>query len=78
MQLKGGKYLHLKWHDRDARPIVVMSPVVKLTEGPEFTFAVQWALMQYHAWTDRRFFIDMLDEEVKKHFRGWRLTEDCP
>mgnify|MGYP005631547329 CR=1 FL=1 len=55
-----------------------MSPVVKLTEGPDFAFGARWALMQHHAWTDRRNFLDMPDEQVKDVFRQWRRTGDCP
>ena len=78
VRYRGGRHPYLEWHDQIARPIVVMSPVVKLTEGPDFAFGARWALMQYHAWTDRRFFIDMPDEQVKTFFRQWRLTGECP
>ena len=78
VRFRGGRHPYLEWHDQVARPIVVMSPVVKLTEGPDFAFGARWALMQYHAWTDRRFFLDMPDEQVKTVFRQWRLTDDCP
>jgi hypothetical protein len=78
VRFKGGRNPHLQWHDPAAWPIVVISPVVKLTEGPDFAFGARWALMQHRAWTDRRYFLDMPDEEVKIVFRGWRLTGDCP
>ena len=52
-------------------PIVTMSPVLKLREGPEFAFGARWALVQYHAWTDRRQFIEMDDDAVKEKFRAW-------
>ena len=55
-----------------------MSPVVKLTEGPDFAFGARWALMQYRPWSDRREFLDMSDVRVKEAFREWRQTDDCP
>jgi hypothetical protein len=78
VRFKGGRHPYLEWHDAGAWPIVVMSPVVKLTEGPDFAFGARWALMQHHAWTDRRYFLDMPDEDVKIVFRQWRLTGGCP
>ena len=33
VRLHGGKEPHLTWHELDDRPIVTISPVVKLTEG---------------------------------------------
>ena len=78
VRYRGGRHPYLEWYDQIARPIVVMSPAVKLTEGPDFAFGARWALMQYHAWTERRFFIDMPDEQVKTSFRQWRLTGECP
>jgi hypothetical protein len=55
----GGREPHFTWHEPDVRPIVMMSPVVKLRLGPDFAFGARWALMQYHAWEDRRYFLDM-------------------
>jgi len=78
VRFHGGRHPFLEWHDPTAWPIVVMSPVVKLTEGPNFCFGARWALMQHHAWTDRRHFLDMTDDQVKSKFRHWRLSEDCP
>ena len=78
VKLRGGQQAHFQWHDPIACPIVVMSPVVKLTEGPDFPFGARWALMQYHPWTDRRHFLDKNDTEIKDFFRNWRKTEDCP
>ena len=78
VRYKGGRDPYLEWHDAAAWPIVILSPTVKLTEGPDFTFGARWALIQQHTWTDRRYFIDMPDEEVKTVFRKWRLTDDCP
>ena len=78
VHFRGGRCPYLEWHDAAAWPIVVMSPVVKLTEGPDFAFGARWALMQHRSWTDRRSLLDMPDEEVKRDFRAWRLTGDCP
>jgi len=78
VRFKGGQWPYLEWHDEAAWPIVVMSPVVKLTEGPDFAFGARWALMQHHAWTDRSFFLDMPDEQVQDEFRRWRTKDDCP
>jgi hypothetical protein len=78
VRFKGGRHPYLEWHSEAAWPIVVMSPVVKLTEGPDFAFGARWALMQHRAWTDRRIVLDMSDEEVKLDFRHWRTTDDCP
>ena len=55
-----------------------MSPVVKFTEGADFAFGARWALMQYHPWETRNYFLDMGDEEVKKYFREWRQSQRCP
>ena len=78
VRFKGGRHPYLEWHDAAAWPIVVMSPAVKLTEGPDFPFGARWALMQHHPWADRRHFLDMPEEEVKTAFRQWRLTGGCP
>jgi hypothetical protein len=78
VQYHGGSDPWLSWHDEHCQPIVVMSPVVKLREGPDFTFAARWALMQNHAWHDRRFFLDMGAEEVKSYFREWVDGDNCP
>ncbi len=75
---RGGRNPYFQWHKSASIPIVVMSPVVKLTEGPDFAFAARWALMQYHPWTDRRQFLDMSDAEVKDYFRRWRSSPECP
>ena len=55
-----------------------MSPVVKLTEGPDFAFGARWTLMQYHQWVDRAHFLDMSDAAVKECFRDWRQSVNCP
>ncbi len=62
VRFRGGRNPYFQWHEADSIPIVVMSPVVKLTEGPDFAFAARWALMQYHPWTDRREFLDMTSQ----------------
>ena len=74
----GGRQPWLSWHPSDARPIVVMSPIVKLTEGPDIAFNARWALVQYHPWTTRQEFLGLSDEEAKSKFRSWRLEPHCP
>ena len=78
VKFRGGRQPHFQWHEAATWPIVVMSPVVKLTEGPDFAFGARWALMQYRPWSDRREFLDMSDGQVKEAFREWRQTDDCP
>jgi hypothetical protein len=34
VQYHGGKWPHFTWHPEDNLPVVIMSPVVKLREGP--------------------------------------------
>ena len=48
VQYHGGQEPYLTWHDPLTRPIVIVSPVVKLREGPDFSFGARWALVQYH------------------------------
>ena len=72
----GGKTPYLTWYDPDGQdpsrmPIVTISPVVKLREGPNFAFAARWALMKWHPWNDRAHFQDMDDTTVKEYFRSW-------
>ncbi len=76
----GGRSPYLTWYetDRNDMPIVIMSPVVKLREGADFTFGARWALMQYHPWTDRRNFLDMEETAVKEYFRAWVEEPSCP
>ena len=69
---------YLTWHDPLTRPIVIVSPVVKLREGPDFSFGARWALVQYHAWEDRRQFLDMEDAAAKEFFRRWVDGPGCP
>ena len=78
VKYKGGRRPYLEWHEKADWPIVVMSPVVKLTEGPDFAFGARWTLMQYHTWVDRSHFLNMSDVAAKEYFRKWRQTADCP
>ena len=78
VRFHGGKYPYLSWHPEGSLPIVVMAPNVKLTEGADFAFGARWALMQYHTWHDRRQYLDMSDDEVKRVFREWRQRPECP
>ena len=34
--------------------------------------------MQYHAWSDRRFFLDMTEKAAKDYFRAWIEKPECP
>ena len=47
----GGSRPYLTWHGTDELPITIMSPILKLAEGPSFAFGARWALMQYHVWS---------------------------
>ena len=78
VRFKGGRHPYLQWYDPAEWPIVVMSPSVKLTEGPDFAFGARWALMQFHPWSARNQFLDMSDVEVKQYFRDWRQSDRCP
>ncbi len=78
VRFHGGRRPYLSWHEENTWPIVVMSPVLKLAEGPDFAFGARWALMQYHAWQSRMEFLDASDEEVKDRFRRWVETAACP
>ena len=78
VQYHGGKQPYITWHASDVMPIVIMSPVLKLREGGDFAFGSRWCLVQYHAWTDRRLFIDMSDAEVVIFFRTWVESAACP
>ena len=69
VQYHGGKYPYLSWHEEHKRPILIMSPVIKLAEGPDFPFNARWALMQYYHWYNRKQFLDASDEEVRVFFR---------
>ena len=77
VKFRGGRQPYFEWHEVTNWPIVVMSPVVKLTEGPDFACGVRWALMQCRSWFDRRDFLDMSEVRVKEAFREWRQTDGC-
>ncbi len=78
VKFKGGRRPYLEWDPPDSMPIVIMSPTIRLAEGPDFAFGARWALMQFHPWTDRRRFLDMSDGDVKDYFRTWRSSPQCP
>ena len=78
VQMHGGSEPYLSWHARGEQPIVLISPVVRLEEGADFAFHARWALMQYHAWSDRRRFLDLSDDGAKRYFWDWLETEGCP
>ena len=78
VRFRGGKTPYLQWYEEHERPIVVMTPVIKLTEGPNFVFGARWALMQYHAWDDRQRFLNLTDREAADYFRAWRTRPECP
>ena len=74
----GGKQPYLSWHAEDEFPIVIMSLVLKLAEGPIFAFGARWALMQYHVWHNRNEILDASDADVKLRFRKWTNGFACP
>ena len=78
VRFKTGQHPMLEWYEPADRPIVTISPGVKLSIGSDFAFGARWALMQYHSWTDRRHFLDMSDEEVKTYFLSWIRLPSCP
>ena len=78
VQYHGGKSPWLSWHEAHCQPIVVMSPVVRLREDHNFAFGARWALVQNHAWRDRKHFIQMGEDDVKAHFRDWVDSDSCP
>ena len=78
VKLRGGKRPSLEWHPKESRPIVTISPSIKLREGADFAFGARWALMQYHPWLDRREFLGMSDADVKARFRAWIEEPGCP
>ena len=74
----GGSYPRFQWQDINNLPVVLMSPNVKLMEGPEFSFGARWCLMQQHPWVDRRFFLDRNEEEIIAYFREWIKSDGYP
>ena len=78
MRFKGGKAPWFELYEPVEKQIVIISLVVKPTLGADFAFGSRWALMQYHAWTDRRHFLDMSDEEAKTYFLKWVHSSECP
>ena len=78
VRFHGGKTPYLSWHEEDELPITIMSPVLKLAEGPGFAFSARWALMQYHVWYNRSEFMEASDDEVKRRFRQWIDNSACP
>ena len=45
VRYKGGRFKHFQWYEPAELPVVIMSPVVKFTEGADFAFGARWALM---------------------------------
>ena len=78
VRFHGGKHPYLEWQPHNNLPIVIISPEVRLTEGADFAFGARWALMQHHPWHKRTHFMNMSEEDVKKTFREWRLSAECP
>lgn len=74
----GGRKPYLSWHAEGEFPITILSPVLKLAEGPSFAFSTRWALMQYHVWHNRNDFLEASDDEVKRLFRQWMDDTACP
>ena len=77
VRFHGRKQTYFTWHEEDAMPIVIVSPVTKLREGPGFAIAMRWALIQYHVWADRAEFISPSDDLVVERFRAWLETPAC-
>ena len=64
VRFHGGRHPYLSWHAEDELPIFIMSPVLKLAEGPGFAFSARWALMQYHVSYDRADFMEASDASM--------------
>ena len=78
VRYKGGYEPYFEWHEENCLPVVVLSPVIKLTEGPDLPFGARWCLMQHYPWRDRKRFLDMTDTNVAEYFREWRSSDACP
>ena len=78
VRFHGGKNPWLEWYGIHERPIVLISPTFKLTIGADFAFGTRWALMLYHAWTDRNEFLGMSDSDIQKYFHTWIKSDSCP
>lgn len=78
VRIRGGRQHFLEWHAVEDRPIVTMSPAIRLAIGADFTFGARWALMQYHAWTDRKEFMQMEAPDVRRKFLDWVKRPSCP
>ena len=78
VRFRGGHMEYFEWFEEGSIPIVVISPTLKLTEGPDFAFGARWAMMQYHPWTDRKQFLEMADEDIKTVFRRWCAGAEVP
>ena len=59
VRFHGGKQHYLSWRAEDELPIMIMSPVHKLAEGPGCAFSASWA------------FMEASDDQVKLRFRQW-------
>lgn len=77
----GGKVPWLEWHAPLERPIVLISPTLRLNIEGDFPTRVRWALLQYHPWTDRNQFLNeanLNDEAVVAFFDEWISSPRCP
>ena len=67
----GGKEPWLEWYPPLERPIVLISPTIRLNVEGDFPKRARWTLLQYHPWTDRNQFLNeacMTDEAVVTYF----------
>ena len=91
VQFHGGRQPYLSWwdetgEDQSRLPIVILQPAVKLKENDSFARNAQWALLQYHPWTNRQERFLRMDDDgeplekefVTQYFRDWLETSACP
>ena len=77
----GGKEPWLEWYPPLERPIVLISPTIRLNVEGDFPKRARWTLLQYHPWTDRNQFLNeacMTDEAVVTYFDKWIYSPCCP
>ena len=81
VRLHGGSDPWLEWFPPLERPIVLISPTLRLNIEGDFPKRARWSLLQYHAWKDRNHFLNeerMTDEDVVAYFNKWIFSPCCP
>ena len=81
VRFHGGQEPWLEWYPPLERPIVLISPTIRLNLEGDFPKRARWTLLQYHPWTDRNQFLNeasMTDEAVVTYFDKWIYSPCCP